>query len=193
MKVSSNYAEHRKYFKEPLVMAKISQLRFPKVCPVCASSSTTLTRISAKQNSKQWLRPHWNPAFDASSKNFLLYVCEDHNVADEGSMRVRGLAMLLASILVGMSVFALIFAGYDIASGYGIHPITIIYLLALAFSFAFGYIAFRPTSLEAFVRIIGFDFDSKYVWLQLKNREYRERFLEENQMNSEIVNWIVIA
>jgi hypothetical protein len=204
MKTIPKHIGHRKYFDEPLVRAKISHLRFPEICPVCTVSSTNTALISAKPNSKQWLRPHWNPAFYAgggkrlgipvaSSKSFLLHVCDDHNVTDDGNVRIRVLAMLLAAILSGMSIFALIFTSYDITSGHGVHPITSVYLLALALSLVFGYIAFRPTSLEASVRIIGFDFDMQHVWLQLKNPEYRQRFLEENQMNSEIVNWIVMA
>lgn len=106
---------------------------------------------------------------------------------------MRGLSMLLAAILGGMSIFALIFTGYDLSSGRGIHPIAAIYIVALFLSLVFGYVAFRPTALEASVKIIGFDFDIQNVWFQFENPEYRMRFIEENQMGSEIVNWIVMA
>ena len=51
--------------------------------------------------------------------------------------------------------------------------------------------AFRPNVLESAVKIIGFDFDVQYVWFYLKNAEYRRRFIEENEMNAELVSWIV--
>ncbi|MFW9961176.1 MAG: hypothetical protein ACFFDV_09165 [Candidatus Thorarchaeota archaeon] len=194
----------RKYFNEPLVKTKISWLHFPRICPVCCSPSTSTTLISATPRSKQWLRPHWNPTFYASdrrrislqppaSKSFLVHVCEEHHITDEGNFRMRGLSMLLAAILGGMSIFALIFTGYDLSSGRGIHPIAAIYIVALFLSLVFGYVAFRPTALEASVKIIGFDFDIQNVWFQFENPEYRMRFIEENQMGSEIVNWIVMA
>jgi hypothetical protein len=170
----------RQYFKEPLVRVKMSWLHFPKICPVCCSPSTSTIQITTTPQSKQWLRPHWNSAFYAgnrrglgflvpAAKSFLVPVCEEHTFSDDGTIRMRGLAMLLAALLSGMSVFALIFVGYDISSGRGIHPLSIIYIMGLVLSLAFGYIAFRPNALESSIRIIGFDFDMQHVWLQFKN------------------------
>jgi hypothetical protein len=204
VEVRLRVTREKKYFKEPLVRVKMSWLHFPKICPVCCSPSTSTTRITTTPRNKQWLRPHWNPSFYAGdrrrlglpipeSKSFLVPVCEEHSIADEGNIRMRGLAMLLAAILSGMSVFALIFIGYDISSGRGIHPITTVYILGLFLSLVFGYVAFRPNALESSVKIIGFDFDLQNVWLQLKNPEYRLRFVQENQLGSEYVNWIVMA
>jgi hypothetical protein len=204
MRMVSKMVRQRKYFDEPLVRAKISLLRFPNICPVCNDSSTKSTWISATPRNKQWLRPYWNPAFYSStrkrlgipapiSKSFQLHVCDDHNESDDGNIRIRGLVMLFTAILSGISIFALIFTGYDISSGRGVHPIASMYLLLLVLSLFLGYIAFKPTALEASVKIIGFDFDLQYVWIQLKDPEYRKRFLEENKSNSEIVNWIIMA
>jgi len=204
MEVKRSVTRDRKYFNEPIVRAKISWLHFPKICPVCCSPSTSTTQITTTPRNKQWLRPHWNPSFYSSdrrrlglpspaSKSFLIHVCEEHNISDDGNARMRALAMLLASILSGMSVFALIFVSYDVSSGRGIHPITTIYILGLFLSLIFGYIAFRPNALESSVKIIGFDFDLQNVWLQFKTPEYRLRFIQENQMGSEFVNWIVMA
>jgi len=101
--------------------------------------------------------------------------------------------MLLVAILCGMSVFALMFISYDVSSGRGIHPISTFYIFTLVFSLVVGYIAFRPNALESSLKIIGFDFDVQNVWFQFKNPEYRRRFIQENQMGSEIVNWVVMA
>jgi len=202
--VKSRVTRERKYFNEPLVRAKVSWLHFPEICPVCGSPSTSTTRITTTPRSKPWLRPNWNPAFYSSnrrrlglptavSKSFLVHVCEEHYVTDDDNVRLRGLAMLLTAILSGMSVFALIFVGYDLSSGRGIHPITTVYVICLLLSLIFGYIAFRPNALESSMKIIGFDFDLQHVWLQFKNPEYRQRFIQENKMGSEIANWVVMA
>ncbi len=163
-----------------------------------------MSRISVTPQNRQWLRPHWNPAFYARERrrfglpasvprSLPLYVCEDHHITDDGNARMRCLAMLFAAFLSGLSIFALIFVGYDLSSGRGIHPIAIAYFVGLSLSLIFGYVAFRPNSIEASVRIIGFDFDFQYVWLQLKNPEYRKLFITENQTTSEFVNWVEMA
>ncbi len=85
------------------------------------------------------------------------------------------------------------FAGSDIWNGYGIRPWVLGYILVLAISIIVGYLAFRPSLLESAVKIIGFDFDVQYVWLYLKDLEYRGKFIEENEMNAELVSWIVKA
>ena len=54
-----------------------------------------------------------------------------------------------------------------------------------------GYFSFRPNALESAFEIVGFDFDVQYVWLKLKNPDYREKFVQENPMNVELVNWII--
>lgn len=195
---------YRKHFDEPIVRARISRLRFPKICPVCCAPSTSISTVSATPQNRQWLRPHWNPAFytrerrrfglpSPVTKSLLLPVCEEHHITDDGNARMRCLAMLFAAFLSGLSVFALIFVGSDLSSGRGIHPIAIAYLAGLSLSLIFGYVAFRPNALEASVRVIGFDLDFQHVWLELKNPEYRKQFIMENQTISEFVNWVEMA
>ena len=106
---------------------------------------------------------------------------------------MRCLAMLFAAFLSGLSIFALIFVSYDLSSGRGIHPIAIAYVVGLTLSLVFGYVAFRPNTLEASVGIIGFDPDFQHVWFELKNAEYRKQFIMENQTISEFVNWVEMA
>jgi hypothetical protein len=45
--------------------------------------------------------------------------------------------------------------------------------------------------LESAINIVGFDFDLQYVWFKLKDEQYRNKFLAENEMTAELVNWIV--
>ena len=193
---------NKKVFSEPLVRAKISRLRFPKSCPVCGAPTTTSTMVTTSSNRKRYLRPHWDPAFSPKSRKqfglslpqkntFLVPVCDSHEIIDDGKWRVRSIVSLFVAVVASSSIFVLMFAGSDVWNGYGIRSWVPGYFLVLAISIIVGYLAFRPNVLESAVKIIGFDFDVQYVWFYLKNAEYRRRFIEENEMNAELVSWIV--
>lgn len=191
---------HRLSFDEPIVRAKVSRIRFPKTCPVCGAPTTKTARISTNPRKKIWLRPHFDPYFYTSKKNqvansetksFLVEVCQDHSIADNAEMRMRGLSTMIASIVAAASIFALIYAGADYWAGRGVSPWVYTYLLILSLSLMFVYVAFRPSPLEVSFRIVGFDFDLQYVWLELSNQEYRDAFIRENPIDTELVTWIV--
>ncbi|MBN2230114.1 MAG: hypothetical protein JW779_11050 [Candidatus Thorarchaeota archaeon] len=197
-------ANDKKIFSTPLVKVKISRFRAPNICPVCGAPSTHTTMISTKPTNKVWLRPSWNPGYSPTSRRrygisqpqskiFLIDVCDEHYFTDDANLRFRGFTMCLAALLIGMSVFALMFAGYDLSAGHGIHPLSYLYIVVLSLSIILGFFAFRPTALESAFRIIGFDFDVQYVWLELKNPNYRHKFIEENKAGAELVTWIVKA
>jgi TRAP-type C4-dicarboxylate transport system permease small subunit len=128
---------------------------------------------------------------NAETKSFLVDVCEDHSVSDSAEMRMRSLTSIIASIVAGISIFALIYAGADYWVGRPVSPWVYSYLLILGFSLFFVYIAFRPSALEASFRIIGFDFDLQYVWFAMSNPMYRSLFVKENPFDAELVSWIV--
>ena len=193
---------NKKVFNEPIVRAKINRIRFPKYCPVCGEPATTTTAISTRPQSKRWLRPQWDPGFLASDrkrlgltlaekKSFLVQVCENHHASDDGEARMRGITSFILTVVASVSIFVFMFAGADIWAGHGIRLWVQSYFWILGASILVGFIAFRPNPLEASVNIIGFDFDVQYVWFKLKDEHYRNRFIEENQMNAELVNWIV--
>lgn len=192
----------KKVFNEPLVRVKISRLRFPNICPVCGEPTTTTTLLTTSPKRKRYLRPHWDPAFSPGSrkhfglslpqkKTFLIPVCNNHEIVDDGKWRLRSIVSLFVAVIASSSIFVLMFAGSDIWNGYGIRPWVPGYFLVLAISIIIGYLAFRPSVLECAVKIIGFDFDVQYVWFYLKNPEYLRKFLNENAMNAELVSWIV--
>jgi len=193
---------NRKVFDAPIVRAKITTLRFPNLCPVCGEQTTTSTCITTSPRTKRWLRPHWDPAFSPTSrkqlgltqpakKNFLVQVCDKHQVADNGEWRMRVISSIFVTIVASISIFVFMFAGSDIWAGFGIRPWVQGYLLILTASIIVGFIAFRPSAMESAVKIIGFDFDVQYVWLNLKNEEYRRKLIEENGLSAELVNWVV--
>ncbi len=195
---------YKKVFNEPLVRVRISRLRFPNSCPVCGEPATKTSLITTSPKSKRYLRPHWDPAFSSRSrkrlgfslpqkKSFLIPVCENHEIIDDGEWRLRGIVSLFVAVVASFSIFVLMFAGSDIWNEYGIRSWVPGYFLVLAISIIGGYLVFRPSLLESAVKIIGFDFDVQYVWLYLKDLEYRGKFVEENEMNAELVSWIVKA
>jgi hypothetical protein len=192
--------KRRQYFDEPIVRAKVSRIRFPKTCPVCGAPTSKITRISSNPGKKVWLRPGWDPRFNpwgkhqmtnAESKSFLIEVCEDHSVSDNAEVRARGLSSLVASIVAAISIFAIFYAGADYWAGRPVSPWVYSYVLILALSLLFAYLAFRPSALEASFRIIGFDFELQYVWLAMSNPSYRNVFMKENPFDAELVSWIV--
>lgn len=190
----------RTMYDQPIVRAKVSRVRFPKTCPVCSAPANKLARISTTPRRKIWLRPTWDPNFDMRGKNrlenaeiksFIVDVCEDHEMSDNAEIKMRGLSTLLASIIASVSVFALIFAGSDYWAGRPVSPWVYSYIVILALSLVIGYLAFKPSPLEASIRIIGFDFERQHVWIKLKNLEYMQQLMAENPMNAELVNWVV--
>lgn len=127
----------------------------------------------------------------AEKKNFLVQVCDHHNASDEGNYRMRAISSFLLTVVASLSIFVIMFTGADYWAGRGISSWVYSYFFVLAASILVGVIAFRPNALESAVNIIGFDFDVQYVWFKLKDPEYRNKFIAENEMNAELVNWIV--
>ncbi|MGY5858388.1 MAG: hypothetical protein RTU63_03390 [Candidatus Thorarchaeota archaeon] len=195
---------NKKVFNEPIVRAKINRVRFPKICPVCGAPATNTTSLSTRPQNKRWLRPHWDPGFYAldrkrlgltlaEKKSFLIQVCENHHATDDAELRMRGITSFILTIVASASIFAIMFAGSDYWAGRGISPWVYAYIFVLGASLLLGVIAFRPNPLEAALKIIGFDFDVQYVWFRMKDADYRNRFIADNEMNAELVTWIVKA
>jgi hypothetical protein len=189
----------RTYFDEPIVKAKVTRVRFPKTCPVCGAPATKYAGISSRSRRKVWLRPHWDPRFGVRknrsvedlTKTFIVDVCEDHVMTDNAELKLRGLSMVIASIISGVSILALIYAGSDYWLGRPVSPWVYSYIFILSLSLLLGYVAFRPSALESSIQIIGFDFEKQYVWLRLKNQEYLDQFISQNPIDTELVNWVV--
>lgn len=193
---------HKINFDKPIVRAKIGRIRFPTNCAVCGAPATTATWITTTPRRKQWLRPYWQMGFTPSQrgrlgltleekKSFLVHVCDDHDYSDNGQWRLRSLMMLILSIIVCLSVFIFIFNVSNVLNGYGLSSWMRSFIVFSIIFLIIGYYAFKPNALEKAIQIVGFDFDVQYVWLHLMNESYRDKFLEVNPMNAELVNWII--
>jgi len=189
-------------FKEPIVRVKASGIIFPKICPVCGESANVKTRMSTIPNKKSYLRPSWDPAFTPSARRrmgissppmstFLIPVCEDHAIYDESDCRYRTLCIICNGLIIAMAVFSLMSVGSDLWLGRGFGMWGFIAIFLISTVFASSLVAFRARPLEQAVKIIGFDYGAQYIWIAFKDSEYRRRFLEENEMNAELVRWIV--
>ncbi len=193
----------RETFKHPIIRIHISKARFPKMCPVCGIKCSETTRLTASTNRRRYLRPYWDPNFARSGKrmnpgnpetrSFIIPVCEDHKRPDVGEANYRILCTLGDGIMFCVFFFAVLIAGGDLWSGRTVS--TSFYATAAIFfaSLFVTALAFRPNILRSSVRIIGFDLDFQYIWLDFRNTEYREAFIKENQMNVELVWWVVKA
>ncbi|MFX0108935.1 MAG: hypothetical protein ACFE7R_11665, partial [Candidatus Hodarchaeota archaeon] len=83
------------------------------------------------------------------------------------------------------------FIGGDLWLNRPLSPWAIPFFTFFTISMIMAVIAFRPGPMESAFKVIGFDFDIRYVWIQLKNREYRDAFIEENLPECDLVSWIV--
>jgi len=127
----------------------------------------------------------------SQAQTFIVPVCEDHYYGDESKCRYRLLCVVADGILMAMSFLALASIGSDFWLGRTnaswAYPVLSFFAVAIVLS----YFAFKLDPFESGFRIIGFDAGMQHIWLQLKNHEYRDAFLNENPTSSELVNWIV--
>ena len=159
-------------------------------------------QITTGSRSQMMLRARWSPGGfyqrtgagkGPEPKSFLIEVCQDHKISDDAEMRMRGLTTCIATIMFGSTIFALMFAGSDVWAGQPIAGWVYPYMIFLALTVFFGYIAFRPNPVEAAVKIVGFDFEMQHVWLQVKRQDYLDALMKENGISTELVNWVVKA
>ncbi|MBN2230706.1 MAG: hypothetical protein JW779_14045 [Candidatus Thorarchaeota archaeon] len=192
------------YFDEPLVRVSLSRVRFPKICPVCGAPSTTTTRYTIETGRKQYLLRSWDPYYAPNVRrrqgiitpnlNVLqINVCEKHYYSDEGEYRYKSLCLVTDGLAIAFMVFGLMFIGDAISRSRAIPFWAMIFIYFFILSMIASAIAFRPNKLLRSVRIIGFDPGMQYVLLAFENPSYREVFLKENPMNSELVSWVLKA
>ncbi|MFW9797238.1 MAG: hypothetical protein ACFFE2_09370 [Candidatus Thorarchaeota archaeon] len=187
----------KEFFDEPLVKVDFLKARFPKICPVCGASATTLVRLNIAKANKIPLRPsldylsprrQWNKQHEL--KVLPIFVCENHSDPDSGTDRYQSLCLIIDGFLLAFVVFSLLMIGDRIARARPISLWSFLYFGLFGFAMLLTIIAFQPNVLEKAVRIIGFDSGMRNVLLAFKRPEYREQFLHENQMYAELVSWI---
>ena len=98
--------------------------------------------------------------------------------------------MVIDGIALGIMFLGVFFLGNYLWLGKGLHPSGLPMLFFFPFALLVTLFAFRSTPIESAIRIVGFDAALQNVLVDFKNSDYRDLFLQENPMNSELVKWI---
>ena len=192
------------YFEEPIVRVDLSRARFPKICPVCGARAITLSRMTIVSGRPQYLRREWDPYYDphvqkkqgspqSNLKVLPIQVCADHYYSDEGEDRYKSLCLIADGLGMALIFFGLLFLGDSISRGRPISPWVSIFTAFFALFMIITAIVFRPNALARAVKIVGFDAGMQNILLAFKSNSYRDEFIKENSMYSELVRWILKA
>ena len=192
----------KRYFDEPIVRVDLSRTRFPKICPVCGARATALSRITIVSGRPQYLHHQWDPYNNTqvrrkhgnpqvNLKVLPIQVCDDHYYTDEDEDRYKSLCLIVDGLTMTFMLFALLFLGDSISRGRAISPWVSIFTAIFVLSMIITAIAFRPNALARAVKIIGFDAGMQNILLAFKSASYRDEFIKENAMHSELVRWVL--
>lgn len=191
----------REYFDIPVVRVESSRIRFPKICPVCGQPATKTARIQIAWDQKDYQGqysyvPHYMRGprrlqSQSPSKVLLIPVCEDHNLTYDEQERIRSLCIVVNGFALAFLFFGLLLAGDALWRGRSIPPFSFSVILFFSASLLAGLFAFRRNVLERAVRIVGFDAGIRHILIRFEKDQYRDEFLAENSMSSELIRWIV--
>ena len=188
----------KEYFDEPLVKVDYQKARFPRTCPVCGTPATKVVRMNVAKTGKYPMRPsldYLSPrrqGFQQSElKTLLIQVCEDHANPDAGTDRYQSLCIIISGILAVCVTISLLIIGDSISRARTIPIWTFLYLGLFGLALLLSTVAFSPNVLEKSEKIIGFDVGMQNVLIAFKRSDYREQFMDENQMTAELISWIM--
>lgn len=189
-------------FEEPVVRVPLDKVRFPKVCPICTDRAVEHVRISVVPDKQTALTPSSDALYTRRyqrprgytpprAKYFMVPVCNEHHYTDEGDYRYKSYCLVFDGIGLTMLIFALMMSGDLLwrgqVPGNWLFIIVSIFIVFIALT----YVLFQPGPIESAVRVIGFDTSVRNVWFEFKNPDYRDAFMRENEMNAELVRWIM--
>ncbi len=192
------------YFEHPLIKVDFQKVRFPKTCPVCGAPATRVLRMKITKTGKQYLRRSWQYAYSpymrfkqrpdiSDVKVLTIQVCDDHANPDDGTERYQTLCIIVDGLLIAFVIFSLLIVGDRLARARPIDFWPALYIGLFGVAILLTVMAFRPNAIEKAVTIIGFDPGMQNILLSFKRSDYREQFIDANQMTSELVSWIVRA
>jgi hypothetical protein len=122
-----------------------------------------------------------------------IQVCENHAHPDDGTDRYQTLCLIVDGLLMAFVFIGLLIIGDSISRARPVSFWPFLYILLFGIAVLSTKVAFRPNALERAVSIIGFDPGTQNVLILFKSADYRKQFLLENQMNAELVSWILRA
>ena len=188
----------KEYFDEPLVKVDFRKARFPKTCPVCGTPATKVVRMNITKAGKIPLRPsmdYLSPRRQGIQQSELkvlpIQVCEDHSDPYSGTDRYQSLCIIADGFLLTAVVLSLLIIGDSISRARPIPLWAFLYIGFFGVAMLLTFVAFSPNALEKSVKIFGFDGGMQNVLISFKRSDYRELFMNENQMTAELVSWIM--
>ncbi len=188
----------KEYFDEPLVKVDFRKARFPRTCPVCGTPATNLVRMNITKAGKIPLRPSMDylsprrQGIQQSELKFLpIQVCENHSDPYSGTDRYQSLCIIVDGVLLTALVLSLLIIGDSISRASPIPLWAFLYIGLFGAAMLFSAVAFSPNALEKSVKILGFDGGMQNVLISFKRSDYRELFMNENQMTAELISWIM--
>jgi hypothetical protein len=138
-----------------------------------------------------YLSPRRQGVQHSEIKILPIQVCEDHSDPYSGTERYQSLCIIVSSLLLTFVVFSLLVIGDRISRARVIPLWPFFYIGLFGFAVLLSVVAFSPNTLEKAVSIVGFDPGMQNILLSFKRSDYREQFMNENQMTAELVTWIM--
>jgi len=124
-------------------------------------------------------------------KSLLIQVCDYHSNPDAGTDRYQSLCLIVDGLLLALAIFSLLIIGDGISRARPIPLWSFLYICLFGVGLLLSVIAFSPNALEKAVDIIGYDSGMQTVLISFKRPDYRDQFMNENQLNAELVTWIM--
>ncbi len=190
----------RELLKEPLVKAEVERIHFPQLCPVCGAPASSTNRVTVALDLNHPLRPSWEYGYSVQRlfakwtqntlRTLFVPVCEKHEYVGQDYCRLRVACILSDALAVTAACLAGLILGDSVWRGEPLPEWLPGILLLLGAAAASTYLAFRPRAIESAVRIVGVDPGLRHVFVLFRNAKYRDEFLRDNSMSSELVNWI---
>ncbi len=181
------------YFEDPIIRIGIEDARFPRMCPICGKPADRISKVSAAPNGNPHLSYRTSVKarlLDPKTKTLLVYVCEDHYQSDDGRERSKFLCALFNGLMISLLLIGFMSTGGDLWYGRPINPVFFMTIGLFVLGLILSLPTFGPGPLESAVKIIGFDAGFRNIWIQMKNNEFRDRFIQENALKVELVRWI---
>ncbi len=188
--------------KQTLVKAKITDIRFPEFCPVCMEEAEDLVALSVftgpdnRWDERKGLLSGWARGEDkvdialAQARGVTTFWVPACLIHGSGSISTTGKkVMSIAGFMFLFYPLLYFLLGLIVAIEYS-RPIldslipALLLVLAIIIDIAYG---FFPRPLERSVRFLSVDDVKDEVVIHIKNPAYRDLFLNENSMTSELL------
>lgn len=180
------------------IRTKISSIQFPEVCPVCMEPAEDLVFVSVTERagpdsyeSRSWIKGEdkVSAAIEAVKgiTTFALPTCMRHGSKSVRTLRTRIISVLGFFIFFYPIIFYLLQLNTAIIYSRSLmEPIMGVFVFSVAMFLSILYGLF-PRALERNVKFENVKRAKDSVEIVVKNEEYRQLFLEMNEINSEIV------